>query len=233
MSDLKPRVWLVGADGEPRERAQTCLQHWDVEQRAPFPVFDAEPAPELVLIVLGQTAGLAELQSYCAWRAAFRVPAWVILGTQICAEARAWLHDEEAHPRIAIAAVLDLSDSDSALFQALEQRFGAPTGAARAESDAWRARFEKQCALVEVGDYFRILGLDATAPVSALREAYAHVRRDFDIKTCKHARPQDMAALRSIREVLDEAYAILRDPVRRERYRAALRAAPADDILPP
>ena len=225
-------IWLLGTRGAIRPRASQVLREWEVLVEEPFPDFDAAPPPALVLMLLGDTDTLPELEVYLRWRGAIRTPVLLALAPQVCAEARAWLVSEEMHPRLPVVATLDMSGGEAGettLRAALVLRLGAPDTSAQDDARAWRERFARQCALGDVGDYFAILGLGLDAPAGALREAYARTRRDFDAKTCKHAQPSDMEALRGLREVLDEAYAILRDPVRRERYRAALRATPAND----
>ena len=60
-----------------------------------------------------------------------------------------------------------------------------------------------------------------------LRRAYQSLRRDLDPEKVLTAATVDLRHdVDSILEVLDEAYDILRDPVRRERYRRALERAP-------
>lgn len=230
---MSERVWLVGAQGALRNHAQRVLADWECGVVSPFPSFDAADAPTLVILLLGDMASMSEIQAYLGWRDAFRHRALVLLDEQVGAEARAWLTDEEAHPRLPLLGVVDGGAGASALQSRLVALWGEAPSALRAEASAWRARFERQCGFGEVGDYFQILGLDVGAPAGALREAYARTRREFDPKSCKHALPADLEALRSVREVLDEAYAILRDPVRRERYRAALRGrVPEGDDVP-
>ncbi|HEY3497551.1 MAG TPA: DnaJ domain-containing protein [Polyangiaceae bacterium] len=121
------------------------------------------------------------------------------------------------------------------LSTASEARRPAPTPEAAADPDAWdpldttafRARVAARRALVEEGDYFALLGVSRTATHYDLRRAYQTLRRDLDPSRMITAATIDLREdVDSILEVIDEAYDILRDPVRRERYRRALDAAP-------
>lgn len=221
-------VWLLGERGSDRARVAAVLADWDISVQMPFPEFDAQHAPELCVAILGERESMSELLAYTAWREAFRVPLFLILGASVSAEARAWLSDEETHPRLPRAETADLAQSDEALRTLLRRVLGAENPSRTQDGLAWRERFVQQCGYAEVGDYFRILGLGIDAHAGQLREAYARQRKDFDPKTARFAQPADLEALRQIRELLDEAYAILRDPVRRERYRAALRGRDAE-----
>ena len=80
---------------------------------------------------------------------------------------------------------------------------------------------------MEEGDYFALLGVSRTATHYDLRRAYQSLRRDLDPSHMITAATIDLREdVDSILEVLEEAYDILRDPVRRERYRRALDATP-------
>ena len=95
------------------------------------------------------------------------------------------------------------------------------------DEGAVRARIEARRALVDEGDYFAVLGLRRGATAYDVRRAYLDLRREFEpgrVLTASNADLADDVSL--ILEVLDEAYEILRDNVRRERYRRALDATP-------
>jgi hypothetical protein len=95
------------------------------------------------------------------------------------------------------------------------------------DSAAFRERVATRRALMEEGDYFALLGVSRTATHYDLRRAYQELRRDLDPSRMITAATIDLREdVDSILEVLEEAYDILRDPVRRERYRRALDAAP-------
>jgi DnaJ-class molecular chaperone len=72
-----------------------------------------------------------------------------------------------------------------------------------------------------------LLGISRSATAYDIRRAYLELRREFEpsrILTGATTDLRDDAQL--IVEVLDEAYEILREERRRERYRRALEAAP-------
>jgi len=95
------------------------------------------------------------------------------------------------------------------------------------DATALRERVAARRALVEESDYFALLGVSRDATTYDLRRAYQTLRRDLDPATVLTAGTVDLRDdVDSILEVLDEAYDILRDPVRRERYRRALEASP-------
>jgi hypothetical protein len=95
------------------------------------------------------------------------------------------------------------------------------------DADAVRARIAARLSLVEEGDYFALLGVARDATNYDLRRAYSTLRKSFDPGAVLTAATVDLRSdVDSILEVLDEAYDVLRDPVRRERYRRALEAAP-------
>jgi hypothetical protein len=95
------------------------------------------------------------------------------------------------------------------------------------DSVAFRERVAARRALMDEGDYFALLGVSRTATHYDLRRAYQALRRDLDPARTLTAATMDLREdVDSILEVLEEAYDILRDPVRRERYRRALDGAP-------
>jgi len=95
------------------------------------------------------------------------------------------------------------------------------------DATALRERVAARRALVEEGDYFALLGVSRDATHYDLRRAYQTLRRDLNPESVLTAATVDLRTdMDSILEVLDEAYDILRDPVRRERYRRALERAP-------
>jgi hypothetical protein len=97
---------------------------------------------------------------------------------------------------------------------------------------ALRERVEARLELVEEGDYFAMLGVPRSATSYDLRRAYLELRRSFEPSRLLTAATADLAGdLALIREVLDEAYDILRDPTRRERYRRAIEGDPTPGAL--
>ena len=90
---------------------------------------------------------------------------------------------------------------------------------------AIRARIALRRALVDEGDYYAFLGIDREATGYQIRHAYLDLRREFDPSRLLTAGTADLRDdVTVIVEVLDEAYDVLRDATRRERYRRALGA---------
>jgi xanthine/CO dehydrogenase XdhC/CoxF family maturation factor len=95
------------------------------------------------------------------------------------------------------------------------------------DHDAVRARIRARRALVEEGDYFALLGVSRNATNYDIRRAFTSLRKEFDPAHILTPFTADLAEdVQLILEILDEAYEILRDAVRRERYRRALEDSP-------
>ncbi|WP_437483668.1 hypothetical protein WME75_43225 [Sorangium sp. So ce1014] len=95
------------------------------------------------------------------------------------------------------------------------------------DEEAIRQRVRARLALVEDGDYFSILGIPRDATNYEIRRAYLALRKAFEPSTLLTAATVDLLDdVRLVIEVLDEAYEILREPHRRERYRRAIEAGP-------
>ena len=99
--------------------------------------------------------------------------------------------------------------------------------AASIDADALRQRIGARRRLVDEGDYFSLLGVSPRANGFEIRQAYLELRRAFE-----PARVLQFAELhafegdvRTILEVVEEAYLVLRDDARRERYRKAIGAS--------
>lgn len=91
------------------------------------------------------------------------------------------------------------------------------------DEEAVRQRVRARLALVEDGDYFSLIGVARTATSYEVRRAYLELRRTFEPARLLTARTADLHGdVRLVIEVLDEAYDILREPHRRERYRKAI-----------
>ncbi|MCA9633393.1 MAG: DnaJ domain-containing protein, partial [Myxococcales bacterium] len=98
----------------------------------------------------------------------------------------------------------------------------------RLDDEAMRERVVARRRLVDEADYFTLLGLTRDATAYDIRRAYLELRREFEPNHLLTARIADLADdVQLIVEVLDEAYDVLRDDVRRERYRRAIQATPA------
>jgi hypothetical protein len=97
----------------------------------------------------------------------------------------------------------------------------------RLDQAALRARILARKALSEEGDYFALLGVARNATSYDIRRAYASLRDEYDpsgILTSETVDLRDDVEL--ILEVLAEAFEILEDDLRRDRYRRALDASP-------
>lgn len=94
------------------------------------------------------------------------------------------------------------------------------------DEEAFLTRLNARSALIEEGDYFTILGVTRSASSYEIDRAHGELLREYaDEKLTPrtlHLR-EDLAL---IRETIDEAHLVLRDDVRRQRYRAALEALP-------
>jgi hypothetical protein len=95
------------------------------------------------------------------------------------------------------------------------------------DHEAVRARIRARRALVDEGDYFSLLGVARGATSYDIRRAYTTLRQEFEPSRILTPLTTDLQEdVDVIIDVLDEAYEILRDQVRRERYRRALEEAP-------
>ena len=93
------------------------------------------------------------------------------------------------------------------------------------DDDAIRARVRARLDLVEEGDYFAVLGVARSATSYEVRRAFTELRRTFDPDRILTPANADLApSVRKIVNVLEEAYDILHDAARRERYRRAIDA---------
>jgi hypothetical protein len=115
---------------------------------------------------------------------------------------------------------------------ASQLRRPAPSGGEpqpdRLDDEALRSRIVARRALVDEGDYFALLGVSRSATAYDVRRAYAELREQLDPTRVLTAATVDLRDdVDAILQVIDEAYEILSDDLRRERYRRALEAAPA------
>lgn len=93
------------------------------------------------------------------------------------------------------------------------------------DEEAVRARVAARAELVDEGDYFAVLGVARDATGYEIRRAYLELRRTFEPSRLLGPSTLDLTdEVRRIVLVVDEAYEILRDEPRRERYRRALEA---------
>ena len=95
------------------------------------------------------------------------------------------------------------------------------------DEEAIRARVRARLELVDEGDYFAVLGVARDATSYEVRRAFLELRRTFEPSRILTPRVADLADdVKKIVRVLEEAYEILRDNARRERYRRAIEARP-------
>jgi hypothetical protein len=95
------------------------------------------------------------------------------------------------------------------------------------DDEALRAKVLARRALVDEGDYFALLGVPRQATGYDIRRSYTELRRQFDPGQVLRPNTLDLQEdIGTILEVLDEAYEILRDQARRERYRRAIESIP-------
>ncbi|HEY8089514.1 MAG TPA: J domain-containing protein [Polyangiaceae bacterium] len=96
-------------------------------------------------------------------------------------------------------------------------------GGADIDADAIRERVRARMQLVDDGDYFSLLGVTRQATGYEVRRAFLELRRAFDPSRLLTPEIADLADdVRKITAVLEEAYDILKDAARRERYRRAI-----------
>jgi hypothetical protein len=95
------------------------------------------------------------------------------------------------------------------------------------DEDALRARVRARLQLIDEGDYFAVLGISRAATGYEVRRAFLELRRTFEPARILTPRLADLGNdVRKIAVVLDEAYEILKDAARRERYRRAIEGRP-------
>ena len=100
-------------------------------------------------------------------------------------------------------------------------------GIAQLDVDAVRERVRARRDLVDDGDYFSLLGVPRKATSYDIRRAFSALRREFDPSRMLTPAIADLADdLRKIVAVLEEAYEVLGDSARRERYRRAIEDVP-------
>jgi hypothetical protein len=134
----------------------------------------------------------------------------------------------DAAPLLYALCVMGVLDAVRAIAPAAAR--GGATLPDPLDEEAVLAKIEARLALVEEGDYFAILGVPRSATGYEIRRAFVDLRRAFEparLLTPKlaHLVPN----VGKIATVLEEAYGILRDDVRRERYRRAIEARPLED----
>lgn len=95
------------------------------------------------------------------------------------------------------------------------------------DDDALRQAVTTRRNLIDEGDYFAILGVPRSATGYDIRRAYLELRRQFEPSVVLTPRTLDLRQdLELVIDVVTEAYEILGDQVRRERYRRAIESMP-------
>lgn len=92
---------------------------------------------------------------------------------------------------------------------------------------AFEARVMARRALVDEGDYFSILGVKRSATEYEVTRARDALHRQLSPSRLSARNAHLLADVELVLSIVDEAYAILKDDLRRERYRRALEAKPA------
>jgi hypothetical protein len=112
-------------------------------------------------------------------------------------------------------AAADVTPSSSANDQALDDE--------TLDDEALKERIRARLQLVEEGDYFALLGVPRNATGYEIRRAFLDLRRAFEpARVLTPALAGLDEDLRTIVGVLEEAYDVLKDSARRERYRRAI-----------
>jgi hypothetical protein len=133
----------------------------------------------------------------------------------------------------ALLALVELGILETAGVSAEARRAAAAPQPPRHEPDrldheALRSRIAARRALVDEGDYFALLGVSRGATSYDVRRAYTELREELDPARILTPATADLRDdVDAILFVIDEAYEILADDLRRERYRRALEAAPS------
>lgn len=131
---------------------------------------------------------------------------------------------------LAMLGVVDVVPAPD--FVKTRDRAGAPAAGGddadiALDEEAIRARVRARVELVDDGDYFAVLGVSRDATSYEIRRAFLELRRTFEPSRILTPRVADLTDdVRKIVNVLEEAYEILRDNARRERYRRAIEARP-------
>ena len=130
----------------------------------------------------------------------------------------------------ALLALVELGILETASSNAQARRTARPVAqkhkSDRLDEEALRSRIAARRALVDEGDYFALLGVSRSATSYDVRRAYTELREELEPSRILTPATADLRDdVDAILFVIDEAYEILADDVRRERYRRALEAA--------
>jgi len=97
---------------------------------------------------------------------------------------------------------------------------------AELDDEAFALRVAARRALVDEGDYFTILGVSRSATTHEVNRAREALFREFSPEALPARAAHLKGDVAAILEIVAEAHEILKDDVRRERYRRALDDAP-------
>lgn len=125
----------------------------------------------------------------------------------------------EALALLDIVAIVDALPIESERAPSTAQAEGSSL-----DADALRHRIAVRRKLVDEGDYFALLGVSSKANAFEIRQAYLELRRAFEpARVLQYPELGAFEAdVRTILEVVEEAYVVLRDDARRDRYRRAI-----------
>ena len=99
----------------------------------------------------------------------------------------------------------------------------------RMDAEAMRQNIQARLALVREGNYFELLGISPHATAYEIRSAFVTLRRYYQPQRLIGGGSADLhAEVVLIGDVLEEAYEVLRDAHRRNRYLRAIEARPAE-----
>ena len=104
---------------------------------------------------------------------------------------------------------------------------------AELDDEAFALRVAARRALVDEGDYFTVLGIPRSATTHEVDRARDTLFREFAPSSLPARADHLKGDLAAILEIVAEAHEILRDDVRRERYRRALDDGPAQVATSP
>lgn len=102
-----------------------------------------------------------------------------------------------------------------------------PAGLDPLDDEAIRAKVRAKLALVREGDYFALLGIPRAATSYEVKRAFLELRRSFEPTRLLTAGTRDLyEEVELVVSVFEEAFEVLRDGPRRERYRRAIEEGP-------
>lgn len=123
--------------------------------------------------------------------------------------------------------ILEKAGIDAQAGQATPAKVATRALPDRLDHQALRSRIAARRALVDEGDYFAVLGVSRNATGYDVHRAYTELREELNPTRVVTAATADLRDdVDAILFIVEEAYQILSDDLRRERYRRALEASP-------